>query len=131
MTAQTVVHQAPLFIGFSKQVYWRGLPFPPAGDLPDLGTELLSLVSFCIGRWVLYHCATWEALHVEGLLKYLIIFVCQFMLKDKLLKASWILYICMDHQPGNCSVLCQKTNITLCVCVCVCVYAHRVCMPVH
>ena len=64
VTAQTVVHQAPLFIGFSKQVYWRGLPFPPAGDLLDLGTEFLSLVSFCIGRWVLYHCATWEALHV-------------------------------------------------------------------
>jgi len=28
----TVAHQAPLFIGFSRQGYWSGLPFPPPGD---------------------------------------------------------------------------------------------------
>ena len=31
----TVAHQAPLFIGFSRQEYWSGLPFPPPGDLAD------------------------------------------------------------------------------------------------
>ena len=31
----TVVHQAPLSIGFSRQEYWSGLPFPSPGDLPD------------------------------------------------------------------------------------------------
>ena len=49
VTGWTVARQAPLFTGFSKQVYWSGLPFPPAGDLPDLGIELVCLVSFCIG----------------------------------------------------------------------------------
>ena len=31
--------QAPLSVGFSRQEYWRGLSFPPPGDLPDLGME--------------------------------------------------------------------------------------------
>ena len=34
-TAWTVAHQAPLSVGFSRQEYWSGLPFPPPGDLPD------------------------------------------------------------------------------------------------
>ena len=35
----TVVCQAPLFMRFSKQEYWSGLPFPSPGDLPDPGIE--------------------------------------------------------------------------------------------
>ena len=31
--------QAPLSVGFSKQEYWSGLPFPSPGDLPDPGIE--------------------------------------------------------------------------------------------
>ena len=38
-TLWIVVHQAPLSTGFSRQEYWRGLPCPPAGDLPDPGIE--------------------------------------------------------------------------------------------
>ena len=35
----TVAHQAPMSMGFSKQEYWSGLPFPPPGDLPDPGIK--------------------------------------------------------------------------------------------
>ena len=35
----TVAHQAPLSMGFSRQEYWSGLPFPSPGDLPDPGIE--------------------------------------------------------------------------------------------
>ena len=38
-TPWTVAHQAPLSKGFSRQEYWRGLPFPSPGDLPDPGIE--------------------------------------------------------------------------------------------
>ena len=38
-TPWTVALQAPLFMGFSRQEYWSGLPFPSPGDLPDLGIE--------------------------------------------------------------------------------------------
>ena len=36
-TTWTVAHQAPLSIGFSRQEYWSGLPFPSPGDLPNPG----------------------------------------------------------------------------------------------
>ena len=32
-------HQAPLSMGFSRQEYWTGLPFPSPGDLPDPGIK--------------------------------------------------------------------------------------------
>ena len=38
-TLWTVAHQTPLSMGFSKQEYWSGLPFPSPGDPPDLGTR--------------------------------------------------------------------------------------------
>ena len=35
----TVACQAPLSMGFSRQEYWSGLPFPSPEDLPDPGIE--------------------------------------------------------------------------------------------
>ena len=35
----TVVHQAPLFMGFSRQEHWNGLPFPSPEDLSDPGIK--------------------------------------------------------------------------------------------
>ena len=37
-----VAIQAPLSMGFPRQEYWSGLPFPPPGDLPNLETEPVS-----------------------------------------------------------------------------------------
>ena len=45
LTPWTVACQAPLSMGFSKQDYWNGLPFPLPGDLPDPGIEPTSLMS--------------------------------------------------------------------------------------
>ena len=39
MTLWTVACQAPLSVVFSRQEYGSGLPFPPPGELPDLGIE--------------------------------------------------------------------------------------------
>jgi len=41
----TVVYQASLSMGFSRQEYCSGLSFPSPGDLPDLGIELRSPAS--------------------------------------------------------------------------------------
>ena len=38
-TPWTVAHQAPLSMGFPRQEYWSGLPFPIPGDLPDPEVE--------------------------------------------------------------------------------------------
>ena len=39
VTPWTVAYQDPQSMGFSRQEYWSGLPFPSPGDLPDPGIE--------------------------------------------------------------------------------------------
>ena len=39
-TPWTIVYQAPLSVGFPRQEYWSGLPFPSPGNLPNPGIEL-------------------------------------------------------------------------------------------
>jgi len=41
-------------MGFSRQEYWSGLPFPPPGDLANPFLEPASLMSPEFGRWILY-----------------------------------------------------------------------------
>ena len=38
-TPWTVAYQAPLSVGFSKQEYWSGLPFPSPGVFPTRGSN--------------------------------------------------------------------------------------------
>ena len=45
VTPCTIAHQLPLSMGFSRQEYWSGLPFPSPGNLPDPGIEPTSLMS--------------------------------------------------------------------------------------
>ena len=42
VTPWKVACQAPLSMGFPRQEYWSGLPFPSPGDLPNTGIELES-----------------------------------------------------------------------------------------
>ena len=56
----TVASQAPLSMGFSRQEYWSGLPFPPPGDLPDSGIEPESLMSPALAGRFFTTDATWE-----------------------------------------------------------------------
>ena len=46
--AWTVARQVPLSMGFSRQEYWSGLPFPSPGDLPNPGIKPTSL---CLLHW--------------------------------------------------------------------------------
>ena len=39
VTPWTIAYQAPLSLGFSRQEYWSGLPFPSPGDLLYPGIE--------------------------------------------------------------------------------------------
>ena len=60
-TLWTVACHAPLSVGFSRQEYWSGLPCPPPGDLPDPGTEPLSLTSPALAGCFFTTSGTWEA----------------------------------------------------------------------
>ena len=55
------VDQAPLSMRFSRQEYWSGLLCPPPGDLPDPGTEPVSLTSPALAGELFSTRATWEA----------------------------------------------------------------------
>ena len=57
MTPWTVAHQAFLWMGFPRQEYWSGLPFPSLGDLPSPGIKPTSPAL----TGILYHWATREA----------------------------------------------------------------------
>ena len=39
VTPWVVAHQVPLSMGFLRQEYWSGLPFPSPGGVPDLGIK--------------------------------------------------------------------------------------------
>ena len=53
-TPWTVAREAPLSMGFSRQEYRNGLPFPPPGYLPDPGIEPVSPMCCIEGRYFIY-----------------------------------------------------------------------------
>ena len=54
--------QAPLYMEYSRQEYWNGLPFPTPGDLPNPEIEPASLKSPALAGGFFTNNATWEAL---------------------------------------------------------------------
>ena len=60
----TAAHQVLQSMGFSRQKYWSGVPFPPPGDLPDPGIKPSRGVSPALAGGFFTNCATWEALYV-------------------------------------------------------------------
>ena len=53
--------QAPLFMRFSSQAYWSGLPFPPPRDFPNPGLKPLPLASPALAGGFFTTSATWDA----------------------------------------------------------------------
>ena len=68
-TLWTVARQTSLSIGFSRQEYWYGLPFPSPGDLPDPGIEPVSPVLaggfFITEPWLLFLKYLWADKNLE------------------------------------------------------------------
>ena len=67
-TAWTLAYQAFLFMGFSRQKYWSGLPFSSLGDLPDPGIEpaytLYNFIYLLISVQVFFSCSDWGLLFI-------------------------------------------------------------------
>ena len=73
VTPWIITHQAPLSMGFSRQEYWSGFPYPPSGDLPNLGIEPMSLMSpalaggfFTTSTTCEAHFMVWLALNLKN-----------------------------------------------------------------
>ena len=60
-TPWTVVCQAPLSMGFSRQEYWSGSPCPSSGDLPHPEMEPKSLTPPTLAGGFFTTSPTWEA----------------------------------------------------------------------
>ena len=60
-TLWAVVHHGILSMGFSRQKYWYGLPFPSPRDLRSPGLEPESLMSPALAGRLFTTSATWEA----------------------------------------------------------------------
>ena len=65
VTPWTVARQASLFMGFSRQEQWSGLPCPPPGDLPYPGIKPASLTSLALAGMFFTAMATWEVQNVS------------------------------------------------------------------
>ena len=61
---QTIARQGPLSVGFSKQQYWSGLPFPSPEDLPTQGLNP-SLLHY---KQILYHLSYREVIRSLAIL---------------------------------------------------------------
>ena len=67
VTPWTTAHQAPLSMGFSRQEYQSGLPFPSPGDLPDLGIKSESFASPELAGKFFTTSAPWETLPINSI----------------------------------------------------------------
>ena len=73
VTPWTVAYQAPPSMGFSRQEYWSGVPFPSPGDLPHPGIELVFLLSSALQ--VILYPLTYQGSPVAFYYKHLYIFL--------------------------------------------------------
>ena len=92
VTLWIIACQAPLSMGFSREKYWSGLPCPPPGDLPDPGTEPVSLMSPALAGGFFTTSTTWLFY-----LRHFIAFPSQKSIKP--LKIHWlsIIWILLEH----------------------------------
>ena len=86
VTLWAITCQAPLSMGFSRQEYWSGLPFPAPGDLPGPGIELMSLISPALAGGFFTTGTIWE---VPQSLDILFVFsICSFCFWEISIKIS-------------------------------------------
>ena len=85
----SIALQAPLSMGFSKQEYWRVLPCPPPGDLPNPRIEPVSLTSPVLAGRFFTISTTWEA-HLKTLIIYLTWYELQRNIAEKVYSRVWL-----------------------------------------
>ena len=129
---------------FSRQEYWNGLPYPPPGNLPDLGLKPVSLMSSALASVFSYH------QHHQGNLYFIIVLFkwCSWQTAQKLqrgdasqehagslvIQSTWLPPASNDPPDTGYGLQFLECGVqlTVCVCVraCVCVCV-RVCILRH
>ena len=130
MTLWSVARQ--LSMRFSRQEYWRELPFPSPGDLPNPGIEPKSLTSSpaLAGRFFTPS-ATWGA-HQHPLLLSKCCQISTSPLTERQHNLNWQGF--QNPSSSSSSCLHLRGRVCVCLCVCVCVYVSVcvcVCLSVY
>ena len=92
MTLWTVALQAPLFMGFSRQEHWSGLPFPSPGNHSHPGFKLASLKCPALPGGFFTTSTTWEALskvYSYGKIANLIIVQAEILNRGRMVYIPW------------------------------------------
>ena len=91
----TATHQAPLFMEFSRQEYWTGLPFPTPGNLPNPRFEPKSPTLQADSFFFFF--LVWILLFILMILRFSHVFAC---ISQKLISIScWVVFHHMDISP--------------------------------
>ena len=116
VTLWTIAHQSPLFLGFSSQEYWSGMPCPPPGDLPDPGIEPTSLMSPALAGGFFTTRATWE--DQEGVYIHAKAYVCKCVCMHVCVSCT----CASNAETFKCACECAYENARVCdhTCVCLC-----------
>ena len=83
-------------MGFSRQEYWSGLPYPPPGNLPDPGIKPGSLLSPALAEVFFTTSATWVKPEGDGNNRTVVVIVVSVASVSKA-SVTW-------EGPGGCSV---------------------------
>ena len=96
VTLWTVVCQALLSMGFSRQEYWSRLPCLSARNLPNPGVKPASLMSSALAGGFFTNSTTWEV--PSWMFTYVLSFF--FLIKDLVHKVIGCLISCLWHHPA-------------------------------
>ena len=110
VTLWTIAHQAPLFVGFSRQEYWSRLLCPPPGDPHDPGIKPRSPVSPALGGGFFTTSNTWEA-QIPYIYIYIYICICMFVYNICLSLSDLLLRRHSMVEPGLWNQ--QRSHLTL------------------
>ena len=116
VTPWTVALQAPLSMGFFRQEYYSGLPFPPSVDLPNPGIKSTSPI-FLHCRWILHLLSHWGSPWTYNL-KHMYICTFTFCKKKKNIETQYtnypvICFFCFMHGRDRFTVVHRSLSLCL------------------
>ena len=109
----TVAHQVPLSMGFSRQEYWSGLPFPSPGDLPHPGIKPISLMSPALAGKFFTTSTTWEAFNNLTIFCFYFFLLYIIVILFSHLSIYIYIYLYVREVAQSCPTLCDPMDCSL------------------
>ena len=105
--------QAPLPVGFSRQVYWSELSCPPPGDLPHPGIKPISLMSPALAGKFFTTSTTWEAFNNLTIFCFYFFLLYIIVILFSHLSIYIYIYLYVREVAQSCPTLCDPMDCSL------------------